>query len=79
MILSLFYPQSPHLFRNYVRGDYVLLYNLSSDDWSCVYNQSSTDFAGDQLKTVVTEALKLAISYKCSRKSKFPYWFSSAL
>jgi hypothetical protein len=46
---------------------------------SCVYNQSSTGSAINQLNSAVSEALKLAIPYKFSRKSKFPCWFSSSL
>jgi hypothetical protein len=66
--LSIFLPsytQSHRLFRNYALGDYVSFYNyLSPYDWSCVYNQSSTDSAVSQLNSVVTEALKLVIPYK---------------
>jgi hypothetical protein len=49
--------QPSRLSRDYARVDYVLLYRyLSSYDWSCLYNQSSTDSAVDQLKSVVTDA-----------------------
>jgi hypothetical protein len=72
--------QHSRLSRDYARADYVLLYRyLSSCDWSCIYNQSSTDSAVDQLKLVVTDALNLAIPNKLSRKSKFPCWFSGTL
>jgi hypothetical protein len=72
--------QPSRLSRDYARTDYELLYRyLSSYDWSCVYNQSSTDSAVDQLKSVVTDALNLAIPNKHSRKSKFPCWFSGTL
>jgi hypothetical protein len=65
--------QPTRLSRDYARGDYFLLYNiLSSYDWSCVYNKSSSDSAVNQLKSVVTDALNLAIPNKFSRKSKFP-------
>jgi hypothetical protein len=72
--------QPTRLSRNYARADYVLLYRyLSSYDWSCVYNQSSTDSAVNQLKSVVTDALNFDIPNKVSRKSKFPCWFSGTL
>jgi hypothetical protein len=72
--------QPTRLSRDYACGDYFLLYNfLSSYDWSCVYNQSSSDSAVNQLKSVVTDALNLAIPNKLSRKSKFPCWFSGTL
>jgi hypothetical protein len=72
--------QLSRLSRDYARVDYELLYKyLSSYDWSCLYNQSSTDSAVDQLKSVVTDALNLAIPNKHSRKSKFPCWFSGTL
>jgi hypothetical protein len=65
--------QHSHLSRDYARAAYVLFYRyLSSYDWSCVYNQSSTDSAVNQLKSVATDALNLAIPNKLSRKSKFP-------
>jgi hypothetical protein len=68
------------LSRDYARADYVLLYSyLSSYDWSCVYNQSSTYSAVNQLNSVVTDALNLAIPNKLSRKSKIPCWFSGTL
>jgi hypothetical protein len=64
------------LSRDYVRADYFFLYSyLSSYDWSCAYNQSSSDSAVNQLKSVVTDALNVAIPNKLSRKSKFPCWF----
>jgi hypothetical protein len=48
--------QPSRISRDYARADYVLHYMyLSSYDWSCVYNQSSTDSAVDQLKWVVTD------------------------
>jgi hypothetical protein len=66
------YTQSPRLFRNYARGDYVLFNNfLSSYDWSCVYNQSSTDCAVNHLNPVVTEALKSAIPLSVLDRSNF--------
>jgi hypothetical protein len=69
--------QPTRLFRDYAHTDYFLLYSyLSSYDWSCVYNQSSMDSAVNRLKSVVTDALNLAIPNKFSRKSKFPCWFS---
>jgi hypothetical protein len=72
--------QPAHLSHDYAHADHFLLYSfLSSYDWSCVYNQSSSDFAVDQLKSVVTDALNLAIPNKLSRKSKFPCWFSGTL
>jgi hypothetical protein len=72
--------QPTRLSRDYARADYFLLYSyLSSYDWSCVYNQSSTDSAVNQLNSVVTDALNLAIPNKLSRKSKFPCWFSGTL
>jgi hypothetical protein len=52
---------------------------LPSYDWSCIYNQSSTDSAVNQLKSVVTDALNSAIPNKISRKTKFPCWFSGTL
>jgi hypothetical protein len=72
--------QPTRLSRDYARGDYFLLYNfLSSYDWSCVYDQSSSDSALNHLKSVVTDALNSAIPNKISRKTKFPCWFSGTL
>jgi hypothetical protein len=51
-------PFQSGLICNYAGGDYVLLYKLlSSYDRSCVYNQSCTDAAVNQLQSVLTDAL----------------------
>jgi hypothetical protein len=72
--------QPSRLSCDYAHTDYFLLYRyLSSYDWSCVYNQSSTDSAVNKLNSVVTDALNLAIPNKLSRKSKFSCWFSGTL
>jgi hypothetical protein len=72
--------QPSRLSLDYAHADYFLLYSyLSSYDWSYIYNQSSTDSAVNHLKSVVTDALNLAIPNKLSRKSKFPCWFSGTL
>jgi hypothetical protein len=65
--------QPCRLSRDYARADCSLQNRyLSSYDWSCGYNQSSSDSAVNQLKSVVTDVLNLAIPNKLSRKSKFP-------
>jgi hypothetical protein len=68
--------QPTRLSRDCARADYFLLCSYLS---SCVYSQSSTDSVVNQLKSVVTDALNLAIPNKLSRKSKFPCWFSGTL
>jgi hypothetical protein len=71
--LSIFLPpyaQSLRSFHNYASGDYSLLYTLlSSYDWSRVYRESSVDSAVTQLSAAVSEAMDLAVPYKCIRKS----------
>jgi hypothetical protein len=69
-----------HYYYYYTSGDYSLLYNfLSSYDWSCVYREASVDSAVTQLNAAVSEAMHLAVPYKCIRKSKYLCWFSNTL
>jgi hypothetical protein len=44
-----------------------------------VFTESSVDSAVTQLNAAVSEAVDLAVPYKCIRKSKYPCWRSSTL
>jgi hypothetical protein len=43
---------------NYASGYYLMLYeSLPNCDWTCVYNQTSVDFADDSLNAAVNDAI----------------------
>jgi hypothetical protein len=44
-----------------------------------VYRKSTVDTAVTQLNAAASEAMDLAIPYKCSSSSKYPCWFYSIL
>jgi hypothetical protein len=66
--------------RNYGRGDYLLLYNTLSDcDWSFVLNKNSVDSAVSNLTAGVSEATNKAIPSAKTGSSTFPQWFSKSI
>ncbi|PNF31813.1 hypothetical protein B7P43_G09329, partial [Cryptotermes secundus] len=66
--------------RKFAAGNYTLLYNtLSACDWSGVYRATSADDAVASLNATVQAAMEEAIPRCPTRKSKFPFWYSSSL
>ncbi|PNF28673.1 hypothetical protein B7P43_G08234 [Cryptotermes secundus] len=66
--------------QKFATGNYTLLYNtLSACDWSGVYGATSADDAVASLNASVQAAMEDAIPRCPTRKSKFPFWYSSSL
>jgi len=64
---------------NYARGDYALLYEILSYNWSCVYGQLFAYSAVEQLSSAVPEAPNYAIPFTYCTSSKYSHCFSSML
>jgi hypothetical protein len=61
-------------YRNFVAGNYTLLYNiLSAYNWSSVYETTSVDAAVANLNVAVRGDMEQAIPCGYSCKSKFPH------